>query len=871
MEKEKKQVQSKTVIKALAQCSFTRNGDPAAIDVKNGKILRIRPLHLQWKYTKEELEPWKIEQDGKVLEPTLKSQLSPYALAYKKRVYSPNRIKYPMIRVDWDPNGERNVQNRGKSKYRRISWDEATTIIADEIKRVRKKYGPYAVLCHGDGHGETKTVHGPHSCNMLCMENAGGYTQAVRNADSWEGWYWGAEHVWGNGIQGHPLPADNLLLDITRNTEMLIHIGADLETTPWGFAGQFASQVLYFWKELGKRNVFICPDVNYAAGLHAKKWIPILPNTDAALQLAIAYVWITEDSYDKEYVKTHVVGFEQFSDYVTGKEDGVAKTPEWASKKTGVSEWTIKALAREWASTVTSTIHYYGGSYIRGPYSHEPARLECCLMGMQGLGKPGTHVYAKLGDGLAQIDLPKPKQLLDLTRIRTEVWTGRPLINLTKQVIPKTLLHQAILNPPVTHYGSTSLYSLVEDQFEKYEYPIPKEEGGGEVHMIWMDNPCRSTCWNNAFQSIDAYRSPKIECLVVQHPWLENDTVYADIILPTNTKLEEEDFAMLSIGIPIKGIAYEKPAIEPIGESKSDYEAAGEVAKKLGVYEEYTSGQSVKDKIKEAWEKSGVADMVSFKDFEDKEYFMIPTDEKWEELPAGMKLFYEDPENNPLETPSGKLEFYSERLAKHFPDDEERPPIPKWIEKGPTHDERISSKRAVRYPLLLVSNHPRWRIHAQNDDIAWTREIPSCKVKGSDGYLYEPVWIHPEDARKRGIENGDIVKIHNERGSVLGGAIVWERIMPGAISQDHGARADFIHTEDGKYIDRGGANNLISPENGTSQNCWGMATSGYLVDIEKVSMSQMEEWRNKYPEAFNREYDGAAGLRFNAWIEGEEE
>jgi trimethylamine-N-oxide reductase (cytochrome c) len=137
--------------------------------------------------------------------------------------------------------------------------------------------------------------------------------------------------------------------------------------------------------------------------------------------------------------------------------------------------------------------------------------------------------------------------------------------------------------------------------------------------------------------------------------------------------------------------------------------------------------------------------------------------------------------------------------------------------------------------------------------------------------MYEPVWIHPEDAKKRDIENGDIVRIYNERGSVLGGAIVWERIMPGAISQDHGARADFIITEDGTYIDRGGANNLISPENGTSQNCWGMATSGYLVDIEKVSMSQMEEWRNKYPEAFNREYDAAAGLRFNAWIEGEEE
>jgi anaerobic selenocysteine-containing dehydrogenase len=208
---------NKTVLKSLGQCSFTRNGDPSAVDVKNGKILRIRPLHYDEKYTKKQINPWKIYKNGKLLEPLMKTQIAPYMIAYKKRVYSPNRIKYPLKRVDWDPDGKRNPQNRGKSKYKRISWDEATTLIANEIRRVRAKYGPYAVLCHGDGHGETKTVHGPHSCNMLLMEKVGGYTQVVRNADSWEGWYWGAEHVWGEGVQGHMMPADNILNDITQN------------------------------------------------------------------------------------------------------------------------------------------------------------------------------------------------------------------------------------------------------------------------------------------------------------------------------------------------------------------------------------------------------------------------------------------------------------------------------------------------------------------------------------------------------------------------------------------------------------------------------------------------------------------------------
>ena len=108
--------------------------------------------------------------------------------------------------------------------------------------------------------------------------------------------------------------------------------GCDPETTPWGFAGQFASRLCYFWSEIGIKQVYICPDLNYGAAVHADKWIPILPNTDAALQLAIAYVWIKEGTYDKAYVATHTVGFEKFSDYVLGKEDGIPKTPEWASQ-----------------------------------------------------------------------------------------------------------------------------------------------------------------------------------------------------------------------------------------------------------------------------------------------------------------------------------------------------------------------------------------------------------------------------------------------------------------------------------------------------------------------------------------------------------
>ena len=253
--------------------------------------------------------------------------------------------------------------------------------------------------------------------------------------------------------------------------------------------------------------------------------------------------------------------------------------------------------------------------------------------------------------------------------------------------------------------------------------------------------------------------------------------------------------------------------------------------------------------------------MITWEEFKEKGYFVIPVDPDWEKYPAGMIEFYSEPEKYPLSTPSGKIEFYSERLAEHFPDDEERPPVPHWIEKSETHDERLSSERAKKYPLLCMSNHPRWRVHANLDDVTWFHEIPTSKVRGPDGYLYEPIWINPMDAEKRGIENREVVKVYNEKGAVLVGAYVTERIMPGVVYVDHGARYDpIVHGE----LDRGGAINSISPYNTTSKNCAGMAVSGFLVEVEQVNL---DELRKKYPEAFKRPYHPASGLRMERVLE----
>jgi trimethylamine-N-oxide reductase (cytochrome c) len=191
------------------------------IDVKDGRIVRIRPFRFDWKYDRDQIRTWMITRNGKTLEPSWKSLPCPWTLAYKKRTYSPNRIKFPLKRVDWDPNGERNPQNRGKSKYVRISWDEAADIIAGEIRRIHKEYGIYGIHVQGEGHGESMTIHTPHGHPANLLEHMGGFTLGVRNPDSWEGWYYGTKHVWGQGANGQ-YPAINTLKDVTENSDMVL-------------------------------------------------------------------------------------------------------------------------------------------------------------------------------------------------------------------------------------------------------------------------------------------------------------------------------------------------------------------------------------------------------------------------------------------------------------------------------------------------------------------------------------------------------------------------------------------------------------------------------------------------------------------------
>ena len=339
---------------------------------------------------------WKIQARGRTFAPPRKTTVSVYTAGFKSMIYSSKRLTYPMIREDFDPDGERNIQNRGKSGYKRISWDEATDILVSEINRVKREAGPAAILSSPSSHHMWGNVGYRHSTYFRFM-NMMGFTYADHNPDSWEGWHWGGMHMWGFSWRlGNPEQYD-LLEDTLQNTEMIVFWSSDPEVNTGIYAAHESTPRRFWMKDLGIKMVFIDPFYNHTAGLLGDKWLSPKIGTDHALSFAIAYTWLTEGTYDKEYVATHAHGFEEWTDYVLGKTDGLAKTCEWAEAESGVPACEIRALAREWAKKKTMLaaggLGGWGGA-CRASHGIEFARGMIALATMQGMGKPGSNIYS---------------------------------------------------------------------------------------------------------------------------------------------------------------------------------------------------------------------------------------------------------------------------------------------------------------------------------------------------------------------------------------------------------------------------------------------------------------------------------------------
>jgi trimethylamine-N-oxide reductase (cytochrome c) len=385
---------------------------------------------------------------------------------------------------------------------------------------------------------------------------------------------------------------------------------------------------------LGIPCVFVSPDVNTGTGLWADKFIPVYPNADPALMAAIAYIWITEDTYNKDYVATHVHGFDKWQAYVLGDEDGIPKTPAWASEICGTPEWTIKALARFWGKRPKASFaQTHGGGVCRGNYSTEGMRMEFYLMGMQGWGGPGIH---QIKNPLSQPPhaarpsnskvSPEAKEGVMSGRFPTKMKDEGLSIPPIDPVQERPLLHSPDLyrsmmwkegDPKVTWYGGGTRGPRTR-QFTLYEYPWQDKS---IVRMMWYD--CADIVSSNADgnKRFLAHQVPTLEFVLTQSPWMEDSCFYSDIVLPVSTNFElydlqatREDYTTWCL---------QKPSIEPVGESMSDYVIVSEIARKLDFYDEMTSGKTVEEWVREAYDTSGTTDLVSWEELDEKGYFVI--------------------------------------------------------------------------------------------------------------------------------------------------------------------------------------------------------------------------------------------------------
>ena len=822
------------------------SGGPIFVHVENDKIIRVRPMVFD---DKEVVPTWTLEAKGHKFSGLHKETVAPFGMTEKARLYSDDRIKYPMKRVDFDPNGERHPENRGKSGYVRISWEEALNTVSEEMKKIRAKHGPEAISFMSSSHHNSGNI-GIHRSTLNRFFRLIGSTDYFDNPDSWEGWMWGATHVYGFYWRMGPPEQFDLLGDVLNNTDLIVFWSNDPDSNRGNYNGQDSAIWRLWLKKLGKKMIFIDPHCNYTAGTQADKWIAPRPGTDAAMAEAIAYVWLIDGTYDREYLKTHTVGFEEFEKQILGQVDGIARTPEWAAEKCDVPARVISALAREWASKKTSLstgMRGGMGGACRQAYGHEWSRLMILLQAMQGLGKPGVSIWGATMGAPSNSFFKFPGFENGGMQLVGDKCHANPV----KQRIYRTLFPDAILNPPVKWLGEGFNTKSLEQQFIPYEYPM---KGCSEIKMFYRHGGSFIGTLPEGNKWVKAFQSPKLEFIVNQDCWWCGETGYADIILPACTNLERNDIAefgncgwmspdTFSSNFR-RVIIYQQKCVEPLWDSKSDYWIYSELAKRMGVWQEYTEGRTEEEWIKKMFDWSDLHKVITWEEFQKKGYYLVPMPENYKATPA-LRWFYEGREcdtpdfGNPkrgtpkakeLSSYSGKIEFVSQSLKKFAPDDPERPLVPRYIPSWEGHE---STEITKNYPLQLITPHPRYSIHTMYDHSEWIWDIPGHRML-INGYYYITSRIHPQDAEARGIKEGDIIRLYNDRAQVLCGAHVTYRVRPGTIHAYEGsAKYDPIEPGKAGSVDRAGCVNMLATDRWISKNAHGFAPNSCLIEISK--------------------------------------
>ncbi|NLK65952.1 MAG: molybdopterin-dependent oxidoreductase [Campylobacteraceae bacterium] len=710
------------------------------------------------------------------------------------RNYDKTRIKNPCVRKSFLEHGYKSDRSlRGKEEFVEVSWDEALDLVANELKRVYKEYGKDAVYGGNFGWHCVGIVNNPETLLKRMLNTIGGFTDKTLSY---------SRHAL-RGIspslsEDESSAKQTSLEHVLNHSEVIVFWGGDpLNTNQASRLVPDHKSYIYMQKikKKGIKTIVIDPIYNNTATYFNSEHIAINPNTDVALMLGIIHYLLSNNLHNQEFLDRYTHGFDEFREYVFGKtHDKIEKTPLWASKITSIDENTIINLAKTFSQNKTMLMS--GWSTQRG-YNGEQAvwmfiTLASVLgqIGTKGGGYGFCYGYSDGGvPSSIKTTSPNIKKMSAISAFDGE-WKERKNIQ-----IPVSRIVECLENPG----------KEIPFKFGKITYPDLRlcYWAGGNPFVHHQDTNRMIKAWE------------KFETFIVNECFWTATAKMADIVLPATTEQERDD---ITVSFTNKFIYALQKVSEPYANSRDDYYIFAEILKRFGndKYEAFTENRSSTEWIKFLYEdsvkkaaKDGI-ELPKFDEFWKKGYLEFEVTEKAKEF---IKLgdFIDDPVKNPLKTETGKIQIKLDSLSNLGY--ENCYDIPTWFEPK----EYLGN--VSKYPLNIISPHPKYRLHSQLNN-TWLRDLEEVKER-------EPIWINPKDAKARNIQNGDIVRVFNDRGEILAGAIVTELIKESVVKMQEGAWLDM---QDGICV-HGNVNVLISNDE-TSEFAQGNVSSA-LVEIEK--------------------------------------
>lgn len=659
---------------------------------------------------------------------------------------------------------------RGEGKFQPISWDEALYTVATELLRVKDKYGSSAIFCLGSS-GAPGRLHTTAPVFRL-LSMFGGYIARWGSASA-EAAYFAAQATYGT------IPTAHTRDDLIFSKLALLWGWNPAETVQ----GADTTYHLVLAKEKGTKFIVLDPRYTNTAALLADEWIPIRPGTDTALLLAMAYMIIKEGLQNQKFLDTYTVGFEAFKDYLLGKEDGVPKTPSWAEPITGVSAAVTERLARQYATSKPAAL-IPGFGPGRTAYGEQFHRVAAALSAITG--NIGIH-----GGSPACCEVPP------VGRSPGANISSPTLIPIGTNPLEASAPPNIGLNPRLR-----SKYRVNTSQI--WDALIKGKDGGfpADIKLLYIvcANPLNQ--YPNVNKGIKALKRP--EFIVVHEQFMTATAKFADIILPANTHWERNDLMRPWLGGTY--FFFANKVIDPLYGSKTDLQICIELAPRLGIH-------NYNDKSEEEWIKeialSTPDTSEAISDYESFRKGKIHRFKHSERLVAFQKEI-ENPQLFRFPTPSGKIELFSQKLAEL--NDPNIPPIPKYMPTWEGRQDPLSKS----YPLQLITYHFKTRAHSCFGNVPWLKELES-----------QCLWISVSDARKRGIREGDTVRVFNDRGEIQTCARVTRRITPGVVAIGEGA----WYCPDERGVDLGACANVLTRDQPSPAGA--LASNTSLVEVEK--------------------------------------